>query len=73
MHLAFIDMSKAFDNVKRLLLWSIMEQRGFPSQLIKVLRSLYYKTAVVVDLNGKLSEDIPTNKGMRQGLSLIHI
>ena len=38
-HLTFTDVSKAFDNVKRSLLWSIMERRGFPSQLIEVLRS----------------------------------
>ena len=49
---------------------------------------LYYNTAAAVDLNSKLSEDIPTNKDVRQGrpvsptlfniyvddiLSLIHI
>ena len=57
---------KAFDNVKRSLLWSIMEIRGFCTQLMRVLKSLYYKKSVALDFNGRLTEDIPTNKGVRQ-------
>ena len=66
-HLAFVDIAKAFDNVRRSLLWNIMERRGFPTQLIAVLQSLYNRTSITLDLNGRLTEDIPTNKGVRQG------
>lgn len=44
----------------------IIEQRGFPSQVIKVLQRLYNKTTIVLDLNSGLTEDISTSKGVRQ-------
>ena len=64
MHLTFVDIKNTFDIVQCSLLWSILEQRGFPSQLHKVPQSLYYKTTIVLVLNGWLTENIPN---VRQG------
>lgn len=66
MDLAFIDITKAFDNVKHSLLWSIMEKRGVPTQLISMLKRLYYEQ-LILDLTGRIMKNIPINKGVRQG------
>ena len=66
-HIAFVDLEKAFDNVDRQKLWNIMDRRGYPQHLINSVKILYKSTSVVLDLNGRLSGDIPINKGVRQG------
>lgn len=37
---------------------------NFITQLARVFESVYYKITVVLDLNGRLTEDIPTYKGV---------
>lgn len=69
-HLAFIDYEKAFDKVKRPLLWKILEIRGFPKHLISAVKSLYVNTKIVISSGFKVSEAILTNLGVRQGCSL---
>ena len=69
-HIAFIDFEKAFDNVNRGKLWDIMTDAGYPTHLIRAIQSLYVNTNVVLDLNGNLTDNIPTNKGVRQGCCL---
>lgn len=69
-HMAFIDFEKAFDRVDRNVLWRILEKRGYPQQLIKAVQSLYSNTRVAVKSNLKVSEEIPTNQGVRQGCPL---
>lgn len=69
-HLAFIDLLKAFDNVNRNLLWSILEKRGYPKHLVEAIKSLYEDTSIRLVVGNILTEDIPTNKGVRQGCSL---
>ena len=69
-HIAFGDLEKAFDNVDRQKLWNIMDtdRRGYLQHLINSFEILYKSnTSVVLDLNGRLSGDIPIKKGFRQG------
>ena len=66
-HIAFIDFQKAFDNVDREKLWIIMKEQGYPRQLIKVVKNLYEETKIVLNFRTEKSEEILTNKGVRQG------
>jgi sorting nexin-29 len=69
-HIAFIDFEKAFDNVNRRILWNVMEKRGFPRHLTGAIGSLYHNSSIILDLDGKLTKTITTNKGVRQGCCL---
>jgi hypothetical protein len=69
-HLSFVDYEKAFDRVKRGILWDIMIKRGFPKHLVEVVKSCYYKTKIVIDCGGRLTEEIVVNTGVRQGCPL---
>ncbi len=62
-----IDYVKAFDNVLRGKLWSIMDRRGIPKHLIEVIRNMYKDTQINVRTkSGKILKEF-INKGVRQG------
>jgi hypothetical protein len=63
-HIAFIDFEKAFDNVNHRILWNIMEKRGFLRHLTEATDSLYHNTSIILDLDGKLTKTVTTNKGV---------
>ena len=44
-----------------------MDRRGYPENLMNSVKILYKSTYVFLALNGRLSGDIPINKGVRQG------
>ncbi len=60
-HLAFIDLEKAFDNVRRKLLWEILERRGYPRHLIEAIKSVYRETSIILG-NCKPNIIVSTNK-----------
>lgn len=65
--MVFIDYVKAFDNVLRGKLWSIMDRRGIPKHLIEVIRNMYKDTQINVRTkSGKILKEF-INKGVRQG------
>ena len=69
---AFLDLKAAFDSVDRQLLWSKLERTGIPSNLINPIRQLYSNTSCRIrcSWDGLLTEEIPTNKGVKQGCPL---
>lgn len=69
-HIAFIDYEKAFDRVNRELLWQILQKRGYPLHLIEVIKSLYHKTSINLQVGNKMLEELEVNRGVRQGCSL---
>lgn len=68
--MAFVDFEKAFDRVNRCKLWQILEERGYPQQLIRMIQCFYSQTKINVKNNGKTSVKIVTNQGVRQGCTL---
>lgn len=66
---AFIDYEKAFDRVDRSILWKILENKGIPSHLIRVIQSLYLNNTIQLKTsrNNKMAE---INQGVRQGCPL---
>ena len=54
----FIDYTKAFDKVDRVLLINKMLSRGYNPQLVQAIKNLISDTRVIVD-----GEEIPTQLG----------
>lgn len=67
----FIDYEKAFDRLSRNKLWEIMSDKGFPEHIVKVVQSLYFKSNIIIDKGGPISDSIlEINQGVRQGCPL---
>ena len=47
-----------------------MGRRGYPQLFTNSVKIVYKSIATGLDLNGRLSSDIPTNNGVRQGCYL---
>jgi len=68
--LFFADMKGAFDKIRREKLWELMEQNGMSCKLRNRIKEIYNGTAFKIKINEKLSEEINTKKGVRQGCPL---
>lgn len=72
LYVAFIDLRAAFDSVNRQLLWKKLVDWGMPPCLLFLLRKLHSANFCQVryDHHGSLTDNIPVNKGVRQGCIL---
>lgn len=68
-HLAFIDLKKAYDSVPRIKLWETMQKVGIPKELIKATKNLYKCNRVNIKMGNKISGTFRTTKGLLQGCS----
>ena len=69
-HLLFIDYDKAFDNIKRQILFNILKSRHISDTLLKAIVDIYTKNKILIKFNNKLSKLVEINKGVRQGCQL---
>lgn len=69
-YICFVDYSKAFDNVKWPKLWEILHSMGVPYHLIFLIQKLYMSNSAQVRIDGNLSNQMATRKGVRQGCVL---
>ena len=69
-HLAFLDISKAYDSVNREVLWKKLSSMGFGGRFLSTLKSLYKDDCVDCMVNGLLTKPIFLRRGLRQGCSL---
>ena len=66
-YVAFIDMEKAFDRVDRMLLFYKMLRCGIGGKIYQCLRNMYDGCKSCINVNGFLTEDFPTEFGVKQG------
>ena len=66
----FIDFQKAFDSVWRTGLLYKLIKNGMNLSTIKLIKNMYERTSQSLKINGGISEDIRTYKGVRQGCIL---
>ena len=70
LHMAFVDLKKAFDSVDRGALWQVLRVYGLHEHLIKLIISLHSGTQAAVRLNGTLGPWFDVTRGVRQGCVL---
>nr|VZI21422.1 unnamed protein product [Spirometra erinaceieuropaei] len=66
----FVDLTKAFDTVKREELWKIMQKFGCPVRFTQMVRQLHDGMMARDTDNGDVSKTFAVTKGMKQGCVL---
>ena len=67
LHLAFIDLEKAYDRVDRAALWKVMELYGVGEKLRKAVESMYEEGKACVRVCGEETGWFKVDRGLRQG------
>lgn len=62
-----LDAEKAFDSVRWLFLYKVMDKLAFHRNFIKVIQSLYSKPTAQIKVNGDLTDSFMLERGSRQG------
>lgn len=67
LHMAFVDLRKAYDSVPRDALWRVLRVYGVHQKLVGLLEDLHTGTQAAVRMGGGLSEWFDVRSGVRQG------
>ena len=70
LHIAFVDLTKAFDTVSREGLFAILQKIGCPPKLLKLIKSLHDDMTATVSFEGATSDDFAVRCGVKQGCVL---
>jgi hypothetical protein len=70
LYVTFIDFEKAFDSVKREVMWLTLQEYGTPGKIIQIIKMLYDRFRCKISHEGKLSEFVEVKHGVRQGCIL---
>ena len=69
-HQLFIDFKKAYDSVRRDVLYNILIESGIPMKLVRLIKMCLTETYSRVGLGKNLSDMFPIRNGMKQGDAL---
>ena len=69
-HLAFLDLLKAYDSVDRPTLWRKLTEMGFGGKFLRCLQALYEGDHVTCQVGGLTTKPVFLGRGLRQGCSL---
>jgi hypothetical protein len=72
MHQLFIDFKKAYDSIKREVLYNILVEFGIPKKLVRLIKICLNETHSKVRVGKLLSDKFPILNGMKQGDALRH-
>ena len=67
LHMAFVDLTKAFDTVSRSGLYMVLHKIGCPPTLLKLVRSFHEGMKATVQFDGSTSNSFEINSGVKQG------
>ncbi|GJT16935.1 retrovirus-related pol polyprotein LINE-1 [Tanacetum coccineum] len=67
LHLAFLDLEKAYDSVPRELIWKTLRDKGTPMKYIKVIQDMYEGARTCVRTP---TGDSPVDVGLHQGSTI---
>ena len=67
----FIDFKKAFDRVWHAALWATMKKYNISTNLIQVIKNLYYKAISAVLSNSMYRRLVPNNSWSPTGMSIL--
>jgi len=66
----FIDFEKAYDSVRREILYIILIEFGVPRKLVRLIKMCLTETYSTVRVGKNLSERFPIRNGLKQGDAL---
>jgi hypothetical protein len=69
-HQLFIDFKKAYDSVKREVLYNVLLELGIPKKLVRLIRMCLNETYSKVRVGKLLSGKFPIQNGLKQGDAL---
>ena len=69
-YVCFVDFKKAFDTVKRDILWEVLSRHGISNKMLNMLKAIYRKVTAVVRYGNELTGEINCPLGVRQGCQL---
>jgi hypothetical protein len=67
-HMAFLDFEKAFDMVKRSLLFKILQEKNIPNLLLQNIMEIYKNNEIKVKLNSKVTDTKQINRVVKTGM-----
>ncbi|GKD20537.1 retrovirus-related pol polyprotein LINE-1 [Tanacetum coccineum] len=70
LHLAFLDLEKAYDSVSRELIRKTLSDKGTPTRYIKVIQDMYEGARTCVRTPTGNTEYFPVNVGLHQGSAI---
>ena len=63
----FIDIKKAYDSVRREVLYNILMEYGIPKKLIRLIKMCLTETYNKVRVGKNFSDKFPIRNGLKQG------
>jgi hypothetical protein len=69
-HQLFIYFKKAYDSVRRVVLYNILIEFGIPKKLVRLIKMRLTETCSRVRVGKNLSDVFPIKNGLRQGDAL---
>ena len=70
MHQLFIDFKKAYDLVRRVVLYNILIECGIPMKLIRLMKMFLNEICSTVQAGKHLSDIFPVKNGLKKGDAL---
>jgi hypothetical protein len=71
-HQKFIDFKKAYDSVKREVLYNILIESGIPKKLVRLIEMCLTETYSNVRAGKHLSDMLPIQNGLKEGDVFCH-
>jgi hypothetical protein len=69
-HQLFIDFKKAYDSIKREVLYNILIEFGIPKKLVRLIKMCLNEPYSKVRIGKLLSDKFPVQSGLKQGDAL---
>jgi hypothetical protein len=69
-HKLFVDFKKAYDSVRREVLYSILIEFGIPMKLVRLIKMYLNETCSKIHIGKDLSDSFPIQNGLKQGDAL---
>jgi hypothetical protein len=70
-HQLFVDFKKAYDSVRRKVLYNIVVEFGVPLKLVRLINMCLNETYGKVRIGKHLSDNFPIQNGLKQGDALL--